>query len=197
MDRPLFLEDYVKYLKENPNAKAHKQFKCSAWTGRDPLFIEMTTPTGTFLVYPEFAAFLTTSNAKPGFGRLVEYVWEQKKYLKPLMVFAGAANDPEGALAEIALTIYHHVSKKHVTKKEKEFLRKALTSPNSFFIPFNRIKDVKSGRNYIHINTDETRFVLYNSGIVSRINTALITGWQEDVVAILADAARKNQTERV
>lgn len=198
MDEPLFLKEYLKYVAENPDVKAHKQFKCSAWVGKDP-FIVNATPLGTFYLYPELAAFLTTSKTKPGgFAAFASMIWQEE--VKPMYYIAKWGHNPTSFLLDAAKTLYQHAG-----DKEAKFLNEALASPNSFFIPLNKIKSVKAESHlakgsFIRIKASNKEFVLYNSARALRTLPKLIGGivsqitgkWQEDVVSILAEAARKN-----
>ena len=199
MDKPLFFEDYLKYIAENPNTKAYKQFKCSAWIGRDPFLIG-ATPVGRFYLYPELAAFLTTSKAKPGgFREFSSALWQQE--LKPLYYMIKWSHHPASILLDVAKTLYQHVG-----DKETKFINEALSSPNSFFIPLSKVKNVKAERNlrgnFIRIYAAEKELVLYNNVRASWTWVgplyAQITGkWQDDVVAVLSETAGKNQLKEL
>lgn len=206
-----YIERFLQYLGENPDVAATKQFVCSAYIGKKPFNVTLT-PIGIVSLYPEYIIFLTDSKAKPGgFRQFVSQFWDE---FSPYLTAHRLVTQP--------YTIVFDLARSMGRNGDEEFFNQALTSPNSFIVPLDKIKKVDTSRNFqgnfIHITTFDRELTLFNNinaqvpeglryligkkplkkfesapAAIGKFYQALLTGnWHEDVVEVLKRASAHN-----
>ncbi|HKB41630.1 MAG TPA: hypothetical protein VKD72_34720 [Gemmataceae bacterium] len=211
MSKPPFLEEFLLYVANNPEARAGKQFVCGARPGEKPVQFN-SLPAGDVFVYPEFLAFLTESNASGKWYDLTA-LWEEVGPQLLWLCKMAKWDNPVNVLGDIAKSINNFLTPKT--------LDKAMANPNSFFIPLRQVVKVEAGwdwhqGNFITIVTPSQPFILCNH-MAERPNFfrdvdkgknpfsnlkpfwgftrvyRYVTGrWHTDVIAHLQDAVRRN-----
>lgn len=157
-----YLKEYLQYIDGNSDTKVKKEIVCDAFRGDNfgLMGFGAIKPAGRFLIYPEFCAFLTTMRAEQDSLKLFGTRFFDE--MGPELRLMGLASSPEMIVLYIAKSMGRDKD-----EEEKKYLRAALTSPNSFFIPMNRIESVSTGRkaglNSITINTPSESYTLVDN----------------------------------
>lgn len=155
-----YLKEYLQYIGGHPDTKVTKEFVCDAYRDEGQSFALGTKPGGRFLVYPEFCAFLSTMRGDANSAKLFadRFSGDMIDQLRVM----GVMNNPGMMVFHIAKGMGRDED-----EEEKKYIRAALTNPNSFFIPMNRITGVNTERkfsmNTITIETSSDRYVLFDN----------------------------------
>jgi hypothetical protein len=190
------IKRFLEYVAENPNARPAFHLKVRAMPASTPPTFAYTMPLGDAIAFSGFLVFLTTVTDKPGakiaWNFMVEYMADN---IRTRMTIARWATHPASILADVAKALASKGPKEHK-------LEQALASPNSFYVPFDRLQRVEAGRQltqgpYVKVSTLDGDYILHQDAAVEPwlkgMKTALGGQWEPEFTAFLQTAAARNR----
>lgn len=198
---PPHVDDFLRYLDTHPGVRAgHKIVVRAAAAPALPTF-SYSLPSGTLFAFPEFLAFLTLEKAKPGAGVVINYFVTEGKTIFTLHRWAA---HPASILADVAKIL----GTRAFARQDK--VASALANTNSFFIPFDRLRGVTTGRRsaregrqaYLALDTMDGRYHICEDAATEGWFTSMgsmlgLSEWQPQWVALLKSAAARQGAGRL
>jgi hypothetical protein len=193
---PTNLQRFIQYVADHPALQPSFQLVARAKPASVPPTFSITLPPGVAVAFPDFLVFLTTVTDKPGAKIAWNFaVQSLTAEIKTRLTLARWATHPATILVDVAKALGPHAPK-------EDKLDEALASPNSFFIPFDRIRNVEPGRQltqgaYIKVATLDGDYIIHQDATresVWSVTKTVYLGakWEPQFTAFLQAAATRN-----
>ncbi len=140
MNTPQYLHEYMEYVGTHSDLKPSDKFEAKATRANElPLFFN-SLPTGDVFVYPDFLVFLTTEGGAPGMKLLAkQFAQDMMREAKVYYNLHKWGVHPDSMLTDIAKALYG-------AYKPDDILAKALSNPNSIYVPLSKVRSANKGR---------------------------------------------------